>query len=845
MWAFDTANSKFLGLISERYRSVRRKLRYATPRYFRYLSQTVVVTPLIMGVLSAYLFAFVPQMQEIYLSLIDEHDASRGLAGLAVICLFSALLYSWNHMRVSKRIDAIYPDHADIYFDRGVIDVRDLKTLFVSSLPFLGLLLGLIVAGSHLLEAQRLVEGVENVTKGLPGQLPRHDELNRQLVDLHDKLWLSGLVLLCTYLGMVVLFSISRRRRNLHRRILHFCYALSAFVILMPVLFADQVLHASQRIGPLASTGFVLIAGAVLMRLVFLVLEAALRVVLTLPSAALMSAEFIPIGVLQLLVVLVPISIAGYVGYLQIPGHPSAANGEGTAARPAHKGPVSTLEILKARKSAADKNEQISEAFAKWLEARHAGDGYPVYIIAAEGGGIYAATAISFFLAAMQDHCPAFVQHVFAISGVSGGSIGTSLFDAALAAEQPKSRDGAPRNLEAAPCPQLNDLNFEKAGEFETKLRDVTLDDHLSPVLAYLIPDVIKGFVRSAGGGEPCDTRWVWLGRDQILEKSFDESFGKHVARGHPREDRACEKDPEPVELLDRFSTFWDPAGNVPAPLLNATWVETGYRVAFSPFSLTSIGHMTLYSFGDVERIAKTMESEGQQPAGTLPADEQNPSLIKAAVVSARFPVIMPPWIPGLKAGNRWSFVDGGYADSSGATTALELYAKLKQSTGETGGLPLEAEPQDQKNRTTPKVDLNLIVLTDAFVEPDFKKINATWLDDFVAPVNTLLTVRQLLARRAITDAYDAIGDHLSVIQLDQKSYALPLGWKISRFSSDIIRFTLGTPASCDGKLDKHSTDWPVWSVDSNSCQLKKLLCLLKSPRSECHPEEQAETASR
>ena len=53
---------------------------------------------------------------------------------------------------------------------------------------------------------------------------------------------------------------------------------------------------------------------------------------------------------------------------------------------------------------------------------------YPVYIIAAEGGGIYAAHHAAVWLSRMQDICPSFAQHIFAISGISGGSVGGSVF---------------------------------------------------------------------------------------------------------------------------------------------------------------------------------------------------------------------------------------------------------------------------------------------------------------------------------------------------------------------------------------------------------------------------------
>ena len=55
---------------------------------------------------------------------------------------------------------------------------------------------------------------------------------------------------------------------------------------------------------------------------------------------------------------------------------------------------------------------------------------YPVFVVAVSGGGIYAASSAATFLAELQDECSRFGQHVFVISGVSGGAVGATLFNA-------------------------------------------------------------------------------------------------------------------------------------------------------------------------------------------------------------------------------------------------------------------------------------------------------------------------------------------------------------------------------------------------------------------------------
>jgi hypothetical protein len=70
----------------------------------------------------------------------------------------------------------------------------------------------------------------------------------------------------------------------------------------------------------------------------------------------------------------------------------------------------------------------------EWIASRNAHATkerpYPVFIITAEGGGIRAAYWAATVLGALQDQNPYFADHVLAMSGVSGGSVGASIFAA-------------------------------------------------------------------------------------------------------------------------------------------------------------------------------------------------------------------------------------------------------------------------------------------------------------------------------------------------------------------------------------------------------------------------------
>src|SRR5205823_52027 len=81
-------------------------------------------------------------------------------------------------------------------------------------------------------------------------------------------------------------------------------------------------------------------------------------------------------------------------------------------------------------------------AYARqWLAARRgeimsSKEPYPVYLVAAAGGGIRAAYWTAGLLAFRQDNEPTFAHHAFALSGVSGGSLGSVVFAGLLHEQQ-------------------------------------------------------------------------------------------------------------------------------------------------------------------------------------------------------------------------------------------------------------------------------------------------------------------------------------------------------------------------------------------------------------------------
>lgn len=403
---------------------------------------------------------------------------------------------------------------------------------------------------------------------------------------------------------------------------------------------------------------------------------------------------------------------------------------------------------------------------------------YPVFIIAVEGGGIYAASAASMFLARLQDNDPCFAEHVFAISGVSGGSIGATIFQAI-----DRSKYGVmsmPAADQSGDCPAPVS-HGDRAG-IKPKLTDevsaILQDDHFSPLVAAIFPELL-GFARA--------------GRADELAASFEHSVNT--------QDRDAAE-----ELCSPFIGHWSQSGVAPALVLNATWVETGFRAAFAPFPLHAIDD-SLYSFLDEDMPAN-------DPSG------QPVSLMKAAVVSARFPGVLPPYSVTLHkkvqsnaqatrqptakpaAQMRWNFVDGGYADSSGAATALSLYRALTRAAEKANA------------------ELHLILLTSSDPQPNPNEISGTSFADILGPIDAMLNVRDGLANAAVARACDGIASAkgtisnvtcenyanqpnspLQIVGIEDATYGLSLGWKISQTTFGVVSWMLGEPnRSCNAE---------------------------------------------
>jgi predicted chitinase len=429
-------------------------------------------------------------------------------------------------------------------------------------------------------------------------------------------------------------------------------------------------------------------------------------------------------------------------------------------------------------------------AFQNWLnqpsrvaEAARLGE-YPVFIVAAQGGGIYAAHNAARFLARMQDLCPAFRQHLFAISAVSGGSVGSATFAAALHAEKSPLDAAAGRA-----CPKIAQFlagtgradDIDAPGPVEQRVARVLATDFLSPLIAgFLFSDFTQLFSPIAV---------PFLDRARFLEYTL-ENAADRMLKG--RKDVG-----DQTNLLKAdYQSHWTPDNNMPALLLNTTDVGSGKRVVMSPFDIDPAHpkDRDLCIFANLKRQRKGTDQTVESSSIHIP-------LSTAAFASARFPWVTPASTVTLNndcitAHPMARLVDGGYVENSGVETALDLIEKLKSVQG---------------TSDVQKFRIYLLSL----VSGDFGDHGAFTVGELMEPVRALLSTRSsrtyIALNRAARDDLLPPKEGASSVRsfqgfartdLTGLFYSLPLGWTLSEKTGDIVSVSSGRFWDCLPKAD-------------------------------------------
>lgn len=287
-----------------------------------------------------------------------------------------------------------------------------------------------------------------------------------------------------------------------------------------------------------------------------------------------------------------------------------------------------------------DNRSSIDVHFAAWLTPRlqqwqqnpaNAGKPYPLFLVAAEGGGIRAAYWTANVLAALQDANGQFSDHVYAMSGVSGGSLGIATFAAMLKAKQNNA-------------PFKDSCSKDQKFSYQACSHTFLQNDFLAPaagrmlygdLLQRFLPFPVKAFDRATA---------IEMGWEAAWKKLTDTDYFN-----------------EPLlELYAGQET------NIPVLFLNGTWVEKGYR---------------------------TLSSNVQQDSHFLTIKDlyavtgRQIRLSTAVHNSARFTYVSPAATVEDAKGQTWGHVvDGGYFENSGTVTLAEAYQAISLKAGKHWG---------------------------------------------------------------------------------------------------------------------------------------------------------------
>jgi len=286
--------------------------------------------------------------------------------------------------------------------------------------------------------------------------------------------------------------------------------------------------------------------------------------------------------------------------------------------------PALTSASPPATSATAPRRETLEVYVQHWLDdrreemARRAeGDNrpYPIYIVAAPGGGIRAAYWTAGVLGALQDEDRSFARHVLAISGVSGGSVGAGVFAALARSDCNPSSDASPTANPTLTC--------------RASAAKILASDLLAPAIYSMFSrDLVSGNFsslpdRATALEQAMEGRWREVMKTDSLAQSFDATWDR------------------------------DSRAKAPGLFFNVTNAGLGERLVLGPVSLAP------------------SDASPSLPQRML--EDKVFRLSTAMVLGARFPYVSPEGIiTGKNADGTpatLGLVDGGLSDNSGLET--------------------------------------------------------------------------------------------------------------------------------------------------------------------------------
>jgi len=363
--------------------------------------------------------------------------------------------------------------------------------------------------------------------------------------------------------------------------------------------------------------------------------------------------------------------------------------------------------------------EGIAENFSRWIEGRMKGSDSiaHVYLVAAEGGGIRAANWTALVLKSLDEQMPGFMDRLYAISGVSGGGVGSAFY----LAYRKDLFTGAFRDTAGA----SSEFNSMSSEDF---LSDLTAAFIFHDNLQRLLPFPVAA-----------------LSRNRKLEDSWGWSYQQHM------------KSPT---MDGGFLDLWrqDGASRMPNIFLNGLLAETGQKAVVSNLSLNN----SIFR-DDIDVLAEL---------------GKDVPLKTAASLCARFPLISSGALMKSNGKSKGHILDGGYKENSGIETAWQLAIALSEPVRKAElryGKPIQIHMLFIRN-SNDGASVNDAGFDTKKILPDLTTILPGFLNAWDRRTETYANItRELFNEGALRTGY-----HFSSIRLDNRKRLLPLGWYLS-----------------------------------------------------------------
>ncbi|NKC14545.1 MAG: hypothetical protein GKR94_20895 [Gammaproteobacteria bacterium] len=425
----------------------------------------------------------------------------------------------------------------------------------------------------------------------------------------------------------------------------------------------------------------------------------------------------------------------------------------------------------------------IPEAVSKWLEAEPDGvENTPLVLVATSGGGLRAAYWTGTVLGGARDLSPQFGHALFAISGVSGGSVGATVFNAIMAK--------GPATCEEDWL-QFNDA-YQLAQCFEGTAQAALAHDFLAPTLAAMfLSDLPQRFLAPA----------FMPSRATALERAWERAWDLTYV----------DKPEAQGQLADAFLQLWEGDEWLPLLMLNATHEESGKLIVASNLKLGVPGCENAQTFPDLLDIYAGDSTRGGAPlflVSDMPAST-------AAHNSARFSYVSPAGT--LRTGGH--LIDGGYFGNYGAHALQELaeavHYELSCQEGHAKRPIILVQISNDVNLADKLLDPTPAGLTfestevlhsesadsaqrEAWLSQTGARANNLFLKEVLAPINGLLNVREsrgVLAAKELASFKDWFKHeekrpsmYLHFRLFEDEEEPLALGWVLSPGSQNAIR---------------------------------------------------------